>query len=59
MITDDAPPVPMMDRPEVRAAFINLRVCELRTLAARTAVEFWREQARRRREAGKPRPPAT
>jgi hypothetical protein len=34
-----------MDVPAVREAFIDLRVAELRVLAAKTAVEFWREQA--------------
>jgi hypothetical protein len=36
-----------MDVPEVRAAYINLRICELRVLAAKTAVEFGREQRQR------------
>jgi hypothetical protein len=36
-----------MDVPEVRAAYIDLRVCELRVLAAKTAVEFGREQRQR------------
>jgi hypothetical protein len=49
MTLDDAPPPALMDRVEVRAAFIDLRVAELRTLAAWTAVEFWREWDRRRR----------
>jgi hypothetical protein len=34
----------MMDVPAVRAARIELRVAELRVLAAKTAVEFGREQ---------------
>ena len=33
-----------MDVPEVRAARIDLRVAELRLLAAQTAVKFGREQ---------------
>jgi hypothetical protein len=36
-----------MDIPEIRAAYIDLRVCELRVLAAQTAVEFGREQRQR------------
>jgi hypothetical protein len=36
-----------IDVPAVRAAYIDLRVCELRVLAAETAVEFWREQLQR------------
>lgn len=31
-----------MDIPAVRAARIELRVAELRVLAARTALEYWR-----------------
>jgi hypothetical protein len=34
----------MMDVPEVREARIRLRIAELRVLAAKTAIEFWREQ---------------
>jgi hypothetical protein len=33
-----------MDIPEVRSARIALRVAELRLLAAKTTVEYWREQ---------------
>ena len=43
MITDNAPTA-RMDVPAVREAFIDLRDAELRLLAAKTAVEFWREQ---------------
>lgn len=46
MTTDDAP-LARMDVPEVREAYIDLPVCELRVLAAETAVEFWREQRQR------------
>ena len=34
--------------PEVIAARIDLRVAQLRVLAARTAVEYWRERTARR-----------
>jgi hypothetical protein len=43
MTTDDAP-LALNDVPAVRAARIDLRVAELRVLAAKTAVAFWREQ---------------
>ena len=43
MTTDDAP-LARMDVPAVRDAYIELRVCELRVLAAKTAVEFGRAQ---------------
>jgi hypothetical protein len=43
MTTNDAP-LARMDVPAVREAYIDLRICELRVLAAETALEFWREQ---------------
>jgi hypothetical protein len=46
MITDNAPSA-RMDVPAVREAFIDLRVAELRLLAAKTAVEFCRVQRER------------
>jgi hypothetical protein len=36
-----------MDVPAVRAAYIDLRVAELRLLAAKTMVEFGREERQR------------
>jgi hypothetical protein len=44
---DDKSSLARMDVPAVRDARIALRVCELRVLAAETAVEFWREQLQR------------
>jgi hypothetical protein len=43
-MTSDKSSSALMDIPEIRAAHIDLRVCELRVLAAQTAVAFWREQ---------------
>jgi hypothetical protein len=43
MTADDAP-VARMDRREVRAAYIDLRICELRVLACETALQYWRER---------------
>jgi hypothetical protein len=46
MITDK-PCLARMDNADIRTAYIDLRVAELRVLAAKTAVEFWREQRQR------------
>jgi hypothetical protein len=46
MTSDKSSPA-LMDIPEIRATYIDLRVCELRVLAAKTAVEFGREQRQR------------
>jgi hypothetical protein len=43
-MTRDKSSLARMDTPAVREAFIDLRVAELRVLADKTAVEFWREQ---------------
>jgi hypothetical protein len=49
VITDDTDKSSLarMDVPEVREAFIDLRVAELRLLAAKTAVAYCREQRQR------------
>jgi hypothetical protein len=44
MTSNDKSSLPLMDNPTVRTARINLRLAELRLLAARTAFEFGREQ---------------
>jgi hypothetical protein len=44
MTTDDVPLVRMMDVPNVREAYIDLRIAELRVLAAKTALAYCREQ---------------
>jgi hypothetical protein len=36
-----------MDNAEVRTAYITLRVAELRVLACKTAIEYWRERQQR------------
>jgi hypothetical protein len=46
VISDDFPSA-RMDMPAVREAYIDLRVAELRLLAAKTAVAFGRDQRRR------------
>ena len=46
-MTDNKSSVPRMDVPAVREAFIDLRVAQLRLLAAETAVEFLCEQCER------------
>jgi hypothetical protein len=43
MTTNKSPLAPM-DVPAVRDARIELRLAELKVMAAQTAVEFWREQ---------------
>jgi hypothetical protein len=46
-MTSDKSSSALMDIPEIRAAYIDLRVCELRLLAAQTAVAYCREQRER------------
>ena len=46
-MTSDKSSLARMDNADIRAAYIDLRVCELRVLAAKTAVEFGREQRQR------------
>jgi hypothetical protein len=43
MTTNDASR-PRMNLPDIRDARIHLRIAELRVLAAKTAIEFWREK---------------
>ena len=42
-MTDNAP-LARMDVPAVRAAYIDLRICELRVLACETALQYWRDR---------------
>jgi hypothetical protein len=46
-MTSDKSSLARMDTPTVREAFIDLRVAELRLLAAKTAVAYCREQRQR------------
>jgi hypothetical protein len=46
-MTSDKSSSALMDIPEIRAAYIDLRVCELRVLAAQTAVAFGSEERQR------------
>jgi hypothetical protein len=43
-MTTDKSSLARMDVPEIRQAFINWRLAQLKQLAAQTAIDFWHEQ---------------